>query len=274
MRNEAFFREIDQAETRVLTQWERWLKKNIAALPWRELERLSKTGGRKLRMPAGLHLDPQGLAKILANHGAEMVAAGRAHGDRLVLELHQRYRPRRMAELPRFQFDAGTDPRLIPAQAVEIMEARAMVLAGDVTIEMEAELKKSLLRYLYGTSRTETEQRIEEILEDTRDRASNITTTEGTYAYNRGRLASFADNEVDYVRFSAVMDGSTSRQCRSRHGKLMRLDDPRLANNTPPLHGRCRSVLNPVYGIYQPELLTSENLDWDQVVPLPKGWAA
>lgn len=127
---------------------------------------------------------------------------------------------------------------------------------------------------MIGTSRDETESRIVDLLQDTQERASLITTTESTYAYNRGRLVSFKENDVDYVRFSAIRDGRTSEQCNSRHGLIMRLDDPRLADNTPPLHGRCRSVLDPLYSEYQPEMLTKENQDWSKVVALPKGWRA
>jgi SPP1 gp7 family putative phage head morphogenesis protein len=121
-------------------------------------------------------------------------------------------------------------------------------------------------------SRKDAEKAIAELLCVNMNRAELIVTTETTYAYNRGRLSSFHQNDVDYVRFSAVMDARTSPQCRSRHGLIMAMDDPRLPSNTPPLHGRCRSILTPIYSAYQPELITKESLDWSDVKPLPKGW--
>lgn len=277
MDSEQLFRQIDEAESRVLGRWDRWLQDAEDSIPWTEIERLAKSPGgqEKLeRLPSVIQPDNWALGMILAEHGAEMVAAGRAHGDLLVRDLARRFGKSKLADLPTFSYEAGMDPRLIPEEAINVMETRAIVLSGDVSVQLEANVKSAMIRFLYGTSRPETEQRIEDILQDTRDRASLITTTESTYAYNRGRLASFAENEVDYVRFSAVMDSRTSPQCRSRHGKIMRLDDPRLQDNTPPLHGRCRSVLDPLYSAYQPELLTEENLNWNKAAPLPNGWSA
>jgi SPP1 gp7 family putative phage head morphogenesis protein len=104
------------------------------------------------------------------------------------------------------------------------------------------------------------------------DRGELITTTESTYVYNRGRLAGFYDAEVDYLRFSAVLDGRTSSQCRSRHGLILRMGSAEMSANIPPLHGRCRSILSPLFSRYQAELITPESTDWSKVAPLPKGW--
>lgn len=311
MSQEAMFKQLDGAEERLLRRWDYWLNSAISSIPWRDLDRLKKTasGCRVLsRLPPLIVTDAGSLAEVLAGHGAEMVAAGLAHGSILVEELHRKFRGRKLsdvydellvirpadlrgllphredetsealyglrkfAELPGFDFQYGEDPRLIPERAIAAMEARAMVLAGDVEADMVSQVKKALVRYLAGTSRRETEAALEGILKTHRDRASNITTTESTYSYNRGRLASFAENAVDYIQFSAVNDGRTSAICRSRHGLIMRMDDPRLPGNTPPLHGRCRSVLLPLYSAYQGALITPESQDWDHVAALPKGW--
>lgn len=312
MSQEAMFRQLDQAEERLLARWDTWLNASFRSIPWRELERLANIGGgpRVLsRLPPLLTTDGGTLARMLAEHGAEMVAAGQAHGQILVDDLHRRYRgrklsdllyddlpefqpaalrglvsepvdettesiygTRKLSELPGFDFEYAEDPRLIPERAITAMESRAMVLAGDVDADLAAQVKKALVRYLAGTARGDTEKALEEILKSNRDRASNITTTESTYSYNRGRLASFAENSVDYVQFSAVNDARTSAICRSRHGLIMRMDDSRISGNTPPLHGRCRSVLVPMYSRYQGALITPERLEWGHVAPLPKGW--
>ena len=51
------------------------------------------------------------------------------------------------------------------------------------------------------------------------------------------------NDDVIGVEFSAIMDDRTTEMCAERHGLVMRLDDPRLPENTPPLHFRCRSLL-------------------------------
>lgn len=269
-------KELDQEETSALAGFESWLKGMLATIPWRELARAAGGGFgvRELsRLPPLVAPDEVALARLLAGHGARMVAAGRAHGDRLARELRRRFGGRRLADYPEFDFDYHENPRLIPEKAVATMESRALVLAGDVTGKVSADVKGVVIRFLVGSyGREEAQARIEEVARSTRDRASLIVTTETTYAYNRGRLASFVENQVDYVRFSAIMDARTSAQCRSRHGLIMAVDDPRLAMNTPPLHGRCRSVLSPVYSRYQPGLINDDNLNWDNVAPLPKGW--
>lgn len=312
MNQEAMFTQLDQAEEKLLTRWEAWIGTAFRSIPWQEIDRMAKPGARPRvlsRLPPLLTADAGTLAGVLAEHGAEMVAAGMAHGDLMVEDLHRRYRgrklsdpifdslpelrqvdlrslapepesensegvysTRKLAELPGFDYEYGEDPRVIPERAIAAMEARAMVLAGDVEADMLAQVKKALVRYLAGSSRKATEEALEDLLKSNRERASLITTTESTYSYNRGRLASFAENAVDYVQFSAVNDSRTSPICRSRHGLIMRMDDPRVSGNTPPLHGRCRSVLVPVYSRYQGSLITEERLDWSGTAPLPKGW--
>ncbi|MEW6424986.1 MAG: minor capsid protein [Bacillota bacterium] len=257
-------KQLDDAETEFLARWEGWL---------------NKMGKLPVDSPAkeilSWHPPNSGeLADLLAGHLAEMFAAGRAHGDRLVAELRRKYAGRRLADLPVFDFDYKTDPKLLPLQAIRAMEERALVLAGIVEAELVAEVKKAIIRRLTGVPRKEVEAEIQHIINANRNRASLITTTETTYAYNRGRLVSFREHGVDYVQFSAILDKRTSVQCRTRHGLVMRLDDPRLPRNTPPLHGHCRSVLKPIFSKYQPELITPERLDWRKAAPLPKGWRA
>lgn len=272
MNSKALYRQLDAAETQQLERWDFWIKTVERSIPWREMERLNKASGSrqsKLERLPEFKVNVAGLGRVLANHGAEMVGAGLAHGDLLVADLHQTFGRRTFADLPIWDSE-----KIDPEEAISVMELRALVLAGDVGFQIEADVKKIMVNFLSGTSREDTETKLLELLQDTQERASTITTTESTYAYNRGRLISFRENEVDYVRFSAIRDGRTSEQCNSRHGKIMRLDDERLADNTPPLHGRCRSVLDPLFSEYQPEMLTEKSLDWSDAVALPKGWRA
>lgn len=272
------FKQLDQAEKRALTKWDRWIQQAFSGIPWREYERLQRIGGSRAmeQAPAPITANPASLARTLSNHAVEMLMAGQAHAQLLVDELHLQYRgkSRKLADYPGFEFDYKDDPRVIPEKAIKAMEARSVKLAGDVDGSLLAGVKKIMNSFLAGASRTEAETAVKELLFSTQKRASLITTTETTYSYNRGRLIGYRENQVDYVRFSAIMDARTSQVCISRHGLLMKMDDPKIGANTPPLHGRCRSVLDPVYSAYQPELIVDGYLDWSHTAPLPKGWAA
>lgn len=266
-----FFKQLDDAEGKLLDRWHGWLDRSIK-VQWREIERLQGKGPEVLSRLPPLAIDAGYLARLLSGHGAEIFAAGQAHGQLLVDDLHRRFKGRKMADMPGFDFEYGEDPRIVPEKAIKAMESRSIILAGDIDGALSSSMKKIIVNFLAGGTRPEAEQALQELLVSNKERATLITTTETTYSYNRGRLASFAENRVDYVRFSAVMDGRTSPICRSRDGLIMKMDDPKLPGNTPPLHGRCRSILSPVYGAYQPEMITDENMDWSGVAPLPKGW--
>jgi len=271
------FKQLDKAEGKLLVQWDKWLQQSVKTIPWKEYERLQRIGGVKAfaQAPAPITINSGQLARILSDHAVEIIAAGRAHAKLLTDELHQQYRKRSLADdYPGFDFNYTDDPKVIPEKAIKAMESRSIYLAGDVDGSLLSGVKTIMVKYLNGSSRPEAEAALEKLLTSNEERSSLITTTETTYSYNRGRLAGFAENSVDYVRFSAIMDGRTSPICSSRHGLLMKMDDDRISANTPPLHGRCRSVLDPVYSAYQPELITDKTLDWNYVASLPKGWAA
>lgn len=159
-----------------------------------------------------------------------------------------------------------------PEDAIKEMERRNLVLAGGVEADIVQAVKKIMLDHLTGTGRAQTEEKIADLRKFTESRASKTTTTETTYVCNRARMISYREYHVYYVRFTAIMDARTSPQCKSRHGLVMAMDDPALAANTPPLHGKCRSLLTPIYGRYEPELITASNTNWAAVVALPKGW--
>ena len=274
MDQQRLYKQLDKAESMILSLWDTWIQKAFSSIPWREYERLQKLGGPKALEQATVPMitNPGTLARMLSNHAVEMLMAGRAHAQLLVDELHETYRKLRLSDYPSFDFNYNDDPRVIPEKAIKAMEARSVYLAGDVDGSLLTGVKKIMNGFLAGVARKDAEKAVEALMSSTKERASLITTTETTYSYNRGRLAGYRENAVDYVRFSAVMDGRTSQICTSRHGLLMKMDDPAISANTPPLHGRCRSVLDPVYSAYQPELIIEKNLDWGSTLPLPAGW--
>ena len=97
----------------------------------------------------------------------------------------------------------------------------------------------------------------------TQHRLEAIARTEITRADTLGRLTSMkANDDVIGVEFSAIMDDRTTDICASRHGLVMRLDDPRLPENTPPLHVNCRSMLISLTVYDYPDgLLTSHEFE-------------
>lgn len=225
---------------------------------------------------------PGRLGKILTPYIRDMFAMGRAHGDILCQQLIKKYDKKNLAVwVPSVESDViklavGYDSAnfwLHPTEAIAALDAKELILAGDIEADILSDVKSILLNHMnQGLTTAATNAMIAEALNATYKRGQLICTTETTYAYNRGRLASYAANDVDYVQFSAVMDMRTSTQCKSRHGLVMRMDSPQLASNTPPLHGRCRSVLSPMYSKYEPSKITQQTTDWSQVSPLPKGW--
>lgn len=139
--------------------------------------------------------------------------------------------------------------RPVPQDAVEFLRQRE-ALAGKWSRDLDAAVTNVLVNALQNGADVRTTMaalaRVFPIF--TRARLENIARTEATTAYNAGRLAAFKA-EGDFVRavqFSAILDERTTDICRFRDGLIMRMDDPRLPANTPPLHFMCRSVLLPI----------------------------
>ncbi|KEO81045.1 minor capsid protein [Tumebacillus flagellatus] len=251
---------LDGTEKKLLVKYNRWLQVVFASIPFGATEHEIHRW----------HLPQAGeLSRTLRTHAMDVFHVGHAHGNAECQEKRRRMQVK-LADLPTLNFGAGEE--FSPTDAIKVLNDRALVLAGNVETDIVAAVKKLLLQYLTGMPRAQVEERIADLRKFNENRASLIVTTETTYAYNRARLVSYRENNVDYVQFSAIMDSRTSEVCRSRHGLVMAMDDPRLGQNTPPLHGRCRSVLMPLYSRYEPKEITPERLDWGDVAALPKGW--
>lgn len=244
-----------------LSDYDRWLHAAFSQIP---------IGGDEHTIHA-FHLTVgQRLSSILAKHSIASFTSGQAHGDedcKAVLNAHRR----KLADLPKIVFTAGKD--FTPQDAIKVLQNRAIALAGDVENEATAGIKSVLLKHLTGElTRAQAEQQIADLLKSNMNRASLIVTTETTYAYNHGRLMQYRSNGVDYVQYRAVMDGRTCQICASRNGLVAPIDE--IGADTPPVHGRCRCVLSPVFSSLQPQTMTPKALDWSNVAPLPKGWVS
>jgi len=251
------------SEYHFLAEYDKWLHSAFAHIP---------IGGDEHVIHAFNVSPHQRLSSILFRHSSDSLASGQAHGQSDA-EAVRHTHTKRLADLPSIDIhQAAQGDDFLPVDAIKVLQARAIQLAGDVESDITSAIKEILLKHLVGVSTPETHKEIAAILDQNMKRASLIVTTETTYAYNRGRLLSYRDNQVDYVMFRAVMDGRTCGICSSRNGLIAPIGD--IGGDVPPVHGRCRCVLSPIYSSLQPELLTPKALDWSNVAPLPKGWAA
>ena len=157
---------------------------------------------------------------------------------------------------------------VIPTDAVKWIEGYTPKLAGVLEKDI-LEKVRGVVRESMFTGST-LKQRMEALREaDPKIRAMGkhrveaIARTEVTRADSMGRLIDMKSNpDVLGVEFSAILDDRTTAMCRERHGLVMRMDDPRLPYNTPPLHVNCRSLLVSATVYEHPDgLLTSHEFD-------------
>ena len=138
---------------------------------------------------------------------------------------------------------------VIPQAAIDWLENYTLSLAGNLSNSVLEGVREVMHNSLQKGSTLQERMKAlrdsaSELSRMTDFRIESIARTEITRADTLGRLSSMKSNDdVIGVEFSAVMDDRTTEICQSRHGLVMRLDDPRLPENTPPIHVRCRSVL-------------------------------
>lgn len=138
---------------------------------------------------------------------------------------------------------------VIPEEAVKWLEGYTPKLAGNLR-EAVAEKARDVVQKSMQEGST-LQERMKALREAAPEfdimsnaRIESIARTEVTRADTMGTLINAkANNDVIGFEFSAIMDDRTTDICVSRHGLVMRIDDPNLASNTPPLHVNCRSLL-------------------------------
>ena len=143
-------------------------------------------------------------------------------------------------------------PKLAGVLSEDVLERTREVIRSSMMTGSTLQERMKALRESSETLQKMTDARIE-----------SIARTEITRADSMGRLIEMKGNEdVIGVEFSAIMDDRTTDMCAERHGLVMRLDDPRLPENTPPLHVQCRSLLQALTVYDYPDgLLTSHEFD-------------
>ena len=143
---------------------------------------------------------------------------------------------------------------VIPQDAIDWLSDYVPKLSGkwssDVLERVNEVIRASMLE---GGTLQERMKALREVISVSADRLETIARTEITRADTLGRLVSMkAHDDVIGVEFSAIMDDRTTEICSSRHGLIMRLDDPRLPENTPPLHVNCvlgDTLILPIGGV-------------------------
>lgn len=134
----------------------------------------------------------------------------------------------------------------VPQAAIDWLQKRE-VLLGKWNRDLDDKVTQILVEGLEtGASHLRVMEALSELFPTfTSRRLENIARTESSAALTQGRLARFRapDSGVVAVQFVAILDARTTHICRSRDGLIMRLDDPELGANTPPLHFYCRSTL-------------------------------
>ncbi|MBQ9564931.1 MAG: minor capsid protein [Synergistaceae bacterium] len=157
---------------------------------------------------------------------------------------------------------------IIPEDAVEWLKGYTPTLSGVLEKDILEKVREVVRNSM--TKGTSLKQRIEDLQASApkisaiaEHRVESIARTEVTRADTMGRLIAMKSNpDVLGVEFSAVLDSRTTDICEGRHGLVMRLDDPKLPYNTPPLHVNCRSLLLPATVYEYPDgLLTSHEFE-------------
>lgn len=134
---------------------------------------------------------------------------------------------------------------VIPQSAIDWFEGYVPSLSGVISSAVLEGVQKVMLDSLQGGMTLQERMKalrgsVAELEAMSDRRIESIARTEITRADTLGRLSSMkANDDVIGVEFSAIMDDRTTEICSSRHGLVMRLDDPRLPENTPPLHVNC-----------------------------------
>jgi SPP1 gp7 family putative phage head morphogenesis protein len=157
---------------------------------------------------------------------------------------------------------------VIPQEAIDWLKDYVPKLSGNLGAAVSQKVNEVIRSSMQSGSTlkermTALRESAPELSRMSEARIEAIARTEVTRASTLGSLVSMKRNDdVIGVEFSAVMDDRTTEICSDRHGLVMRLDDPRLAENTPPLHINCRSMLLSLTVYDYPDgVLTSHEFD-------------
>lgn len=129
--------------------------------------------------------------------------------------------------------------------------------------DIEETLRRGMLQ---GKAYLDIAEDLEKVMGGYFNRADVIATTESTRVFALGILDAGIESPVtDGFQLIAVMDNRTTEICSQRDRMVIPKDDPELlAENTPPLHPRCRSMLVP-HTIYDPKGKTLSREEMERI---------
>lgn len=139
-----------------------------------------------------------------------------------------------------------------PVGAVKKILSRNLLIAGNYANELLDRVKDNLTQGMtpqgaknLPLSPKAVNDLIKETLSVSSARASMISRTETTTAYNDSRVETFSQSQlVTHLRFIAISDDRTTDICRSRNNMVFPIAD--APKHQPALHVNCRSVLSPL----------------------------
>ncbi len=181
------------------------------------------------------------IGPLLADMMLESMYRGARDMQKQVEEL-QSVKPRRFSEWHDWK-------DVIPEDALEWIDTYTPELVRVLETSLLEKCRNDISKGMReGMTQHEIRRELAKTFNDfSRFRLETIVRTESLRAYNLGGLAALQKARgAAGVEFFALMDERTTPQCESRNGMRLRLDDPHIINNTPPLHPRCRSVLIPL----------------------------
>lgn len=140
-----------------------------------------------------------------------------------------------------------------PADKNDALELELISLAGDTASDVTDKILTSLKNQASVTS-SQIQSKFQTFISSAKFFIQN---TVAQIAVSAG-LHYFKSTGTKYVKFVAVIDNRTSKQCRMLDGTVFKINDCKY---TPPLHPHCRSNLEDIEGDYTGELYKDNTYD-------------
>jgi SPP1 gp7 family putative phage head morphogenesis protein len=188
------------------------------------------------------------LAKLFEAYMLEAFVGGYGHAKDEVNKARE-YFKRKFAEP---SLETNPVDGTVPVEAIAWYETYSVYLAGiyseAILTKAESIVQEALETGMHNKEIVKALQKSEEFKNFSENRLQTITRTEGTKAYNRGRLEQFKDvgDFVQAVQYSAVLDKRTTPLCKRLHGKIMDIKNDLVPVYLPPNHFNCRSIILPI----------------------------
>lgn len=192
--------------------------------------------------------DRKNLAKNLKKFFIEVSIYGVATANTEIDALAKKHFSERTINTIRITLSDIHGSQSLIDKASEFWDNYSFKIAGDFEEDRLRESERVFKRLIAeGYTSKELQKELKKILKirDAR-RLRNIAVVETTKCFNYARVEIAKENAeaggiVRGLQFSALLDGNTSDICSMRNGLILAIDDPRIDENTPPLHYGCRS---------------------------------